>query len=130
MAKRSTQDLIEGLAEEAEPEDVARAGLVVGFDERTEVVWSSDPEPLESLNALVRSGGVPVGIARLMQGGIHVSTLPELDGVEWAEKYLATITGEIMRGLADHLGVDAQQVYGQDVEAMLRQIERKAESES
>ncbi len=126
MGKRSTKELVDELMAEAGPEDVARAGLVVGFEDRTEVVWSSDPEPLKSLNSHVREGGIPVGIARLKEGGVHVSPLPELDGAEWAEKYLATITGEIMRGLADHLGMDAQQVHGTDVDEMLRQIERKA----
>jgi hypothetical protein len=127
MAKRSTKDLVESLMEEAEPDDVARAGLVVGFEDRTEVVWSSDPAPLETLNGFMRAGGMPVGIARLKQGGVHVSALRELDGVEWAEKYLATVTAEIMRGLADHLGVDARQVHGVDIEEMLRQIEAKGD---
>ena len=60
FARRTTADLVDELHETAARND--RAALVVGFDDRTEFVWASDPNPLHALNAHVRNGGDPLGV--------------------------------------------------------------------
>lgn len=124
MTKRTTRDLIDTLRSEAEAEDVIRTGLVVGFDERTAMVWSSDEEPLEALNGMVREGGLPVGMTWFRASGLEVDTLPEFEGVEWAKKYLASVMGEIARGLAHHLGVEDEDLAGTRAEALIRAMEK------
>ncbi len=109
MEKRTTKDLVDDLMARAGEEGVLRAGLVVGFEDRTETVWSTDTHALRTLNGLLREGGIPVGLARFENGGLEVNTLPEFEGVEWAERYLVSIAREIMQGLALHLGVDYEQ---------------------
>ena len=58
--RRTTADLVAELHETAATND--RAALVVGFDDRTEFVWASDPDALLSLNTHVRNGGDPLGV--------------------------------------------------------------------
>ncbi len=109
MEQRTTKDLVDGLLEKAQGEGVLRAGLVVGFEDRTEMVWSADSAPVRKLNDLMRKGGIPLGLARFLDGGLEVDPLPEFEGVAWAEQYLASVAGTIMRGLAEHLGAEYQQ---------------------
>lgn len=126
MAKQTTQELIAVLEKAAEPEDVIRAGLVVGFEERTETVWAADAEPLRDLEAHVRAGGLPVGVIRFDREGVEVTPLAEYRGEEWAEKYLATIVGEVTRGLLRHLGVDEADIASSPRDALLQQLRKNA----
>lgn len=62
IEQRSTLDLVREL--EAEARKFREIALVVGFEDHSEVIFDSDgttQQKLEKLNALHRSGGVPIG---------------------------------------------------------------------
>lgn len=100
FARRTTADLVAELRQTAAAHD--RAAIVVGFDDRTEFVWATDPNPLGSLNAHVRSGGDPLGLVTGCDSGggqtrVHARPLAEYEGAEWVEKYLIELLAAIRR---------------------------------
>jgi hypothetical protein len=100
FARRTTADLVEELHESASGND--RAALVVGFDDRTEFVWASDPNPLHALNAHVRNGGDPLGVVTGRNQGegatsVRARPLAEYEGAEWVEKYLIEVLAAVRR---------------------------------
>ena len=104
-ARRSTADLVAELHETAASND--RAALVVGFDDRTEFVWASDPNPLHALNDHVRNGGDPLGVVTgrrdLGEGSTSVRARPlaEYEGAEWVEKYLIEVLAAVRRSATE-----------------------------
>jgi hypothetical protein len=102
-ARRTTADLVEELTAAAGTR--SRAALVVGFDNRTEFVWASDPDALDVLNTHVQNGGDPVGLVTGSDDGdgsttVHARPLAEYEGEEWVEKYLITLLAEVRRSAA------------------------------
>jgi DNA helicase HerA-like ATPase len=90
---RSTADLIEELDREAG--NFTRAALVVGFENTTTYVFSTDENRLDALNDLVRNGGEPIGLfgIDLSHGllNVHHRTLDEYADASWAERYLEAL---------------------------------------
>jgi hypothetical protein len=69
---RSTKDLVDELHDSAPK--ASQVCIVVGFEKNCEMVWSTDPEPLQKLNRLVEAGGIPLGlIAMKMDEPGHMS---------------------------------------------------------
>ena len=104
FARRTTADLVDELHETAARND--RAALVVGFDDRTEFVWASDPNALHALNAHVRNGGDPLGVVTgLAQGGgatsVRARPLAEYEGAEWVERYLIQVLAAVRRSATE-----------------------------
>jgi hypothetical protein len=102
-ARRTTADLVDELHATAASND--RAALVVGFDDRTEFVWASDPNALGALNTHVSNGGDPLGVVTgRSQGQSSVSVrarpLLEYEGAEWVEKYLIEVLAAVRRSAA------------------------------
>jgi hypothetical protein len=111
---RTTADLVAELHLTAEHHD--RAALVVGFDDRTEFVWASDPDPLDSLNTHVRSGGDPLGLVTghsqgLSSVSVRATPLLEYEGTEWVEKYLIQVLAAVRRSAADS-GIQSGPITG------------------
>jgi hypothetical protein len=101
--RRTTADLVAELHETAAVHD--RAALVVGFDDRTEFVWASDPDALLSLNTHVQNGGDPLGVVTGRTQGqssvsVRVTPLAEYEGTEWVEKYLIQVLAAVRRSAA------------------------------
>ena len=90
---RTTRDLVNELRGAAG--EVLIAALVVGFDNHTEFVWSTDAEPLEKLDTLVSAGGEPVGIITHDEQGTHARPLIEYQGEEWVEEYLISLLAQV-----------------------------------
>jgi hypothetical protein len=107
-ASRTTADLVAELHEFAARND--RAALIVGFDDRTEFVWASDPNPLHSLNAHVQNGGDPLGVVTGRDHGrgtnVRARPLAEYEGAEWVEKYLIEVLAAVRRS-ATESGIEA-----------------------
>ena len=98
--RRTTADLVAELHETAAATD--RAALVVGFPDRTEFVWASDPDPLRVLNTHVRNGGDPLGLITghnhdLGSTAVRARPLVEYEGAEWVEKYLIGLLAAVRR---------------------------------
>ena len=98
--RRTTADLVAELHETAAGND--RAALVVGFPDRTEFVWASDPDPLEALNAHVQNGGDPLGMVTGHNHDVGATTvrarpMAEYEGEEWVEKYLIELLAAVRR---------------------------------
>ena len=113
-ARRTTADLVADLHETAARHD--HAALVVGFDDRTEFVWASDPNPLNALNAHVRNGGDPLGVVTSRGQGagstsVRAHPLAEYEGAEWVEKYLISVLAAV-RSSATASGIDAGPITG------------------
>ncbi len=95
---RTTLDLIEEMQTEAKTAE--RAALIVGLEKGTKYVWSSDDNPLETLNQFVEAGGEPVGIVRVTQGtqecdSIDFRPLEEYANQEWVKRYLSSLAGTV-----------------------------------
>jgi hypothetical protein len=113
-SRRTTADLVAELT--AAAADRGRAALIVGFDNRTEFVWATDPDPLDLLNAHVQNGGDPVGLVTGsddVDGSTTVRAQPlaEYEGEEWVEKYLITLLAEVRRSAAAS-GIDTGPITG------------------
>ena len=81
--------------------------LVIGFDDRTEFVWASDPNPLYALNAHVQNGGDPLGVvtSQIESEGyrsVRARPLAEYDDAEWVEKYLIEVLAAVRRNARDN----------------------------
>ena len=101
--RRTTADLVAELCETGARND--HAALVVGFDDRTEFVWASDPNPLHALNAHVRNGGDPLGVVTSLAHGegstsVRAHPLVEYENAEWVEKYLIEVLAAFRRSAA------------------------------
>jgi hypothetical protein len=112
--RRTTADLVAELHETAAVHD--RAALVVGFDDRTEFVWASSPDPLHALNAHVRNGGDPLGVLTGRRDGegsttVRARPLAEYESAEWVEKYLITLLAEVRRS-ARASGIESGPITG------------------
>jgi|SRR5215469_11131505 len=85
---RTTVDLIHQLDEVAQ--DQSFAALLVVFEKNTGIVFSELPDRLERLNALVASGGEPVGLVLVnpTTGKIRVGPLEEYKNDEKVLAYL------------------------------------------
>ncbi len=93
---RKTSDLVSEMLTEAKTAYLA--AIAVAFEQETEFVFSTQRQPLATLNRLVQRGGAPIGILRFEKEGNAVQgsyrPFTEYGGQEWAETYLA--------GLLDH----------------------------
>ena len=102
-ARRTTADLVAELHTRAASND--RAALVVGFDDRTEFVWATDPDALLALNTHVQNGGDPLGVVTgraqgLSSVSVRATPLAEYEGAEWVEKYLIEVLAAVRRSAA------------------------------
>jgi hypothetical protein len=90
---RKTADLVNEMFDEAKSAWVV--AIAVGFEQDTEFVFSTTPRPLEKLNALVKSGGSPVGLIRFDRegDGLQGSYRPfeEYQDEAWVKEYLASL---------------------------------------
>lgn len=106
--RQSTEDLIETLRAHAARGGVIEAALVVGFDDSNATVAASDPEALESLDRHVQNGGQPVGTLLVVEWGggsaLKIQALPEFEGEEWAEAFLATVLEQMRRDMEEAVG--------------------------
>src|SRR5665647_306202 len=98
---RKTSDLVQEMQEEAKTTWLV--AIVVGFEQDTRFVFSSEKNPLESLNKFVKTGGAPIGLLRFdkefstVQGSYR--PFEEYAQEEWVKTYLAGLlenTGEII----------------------------------
>jgi hypothetical protein len=113
-ARRTTADLVAELHSTAARND--RAALVVGFDDRTEFVWASDPDALGALNGHVRNGGDPLGVVTGRSQGeraisVRATPLAEYEGAEWVEKYLIQVLAAVRRSAAES-GIQSDPITG------------------
>jgi hypothetical protein len=112
--RRTTADLVDELRETSTRNDFA--ALVIGFDDRTEFVWASDPNPLRALNAHVLNGGDPLGVVTSHEQSegytsVRARPLAEYEGAEWVEKYLIQVLAAV-RGSARERGIEAGPITG------------------
>ena len=112
--RRTTADLVEELRETSARNDFA--ALVIGFDDRTEFVWASDPNPLGALNTLMQKGGDPLGVVTSHEQeegytSVRARPLAEYEGTEWVEKYLIQVLAAV-RGSAVAQGLEAGPITG------------------
>jgi hypothetical protein len=95
---RKTSDLIDEMIKEAK--NAWLVAMVIGFENETKFVFSSQRHPLEELNQYVQKGGSPIGLLRFDKENstIQGSYRPfrEYENAEWVKKYLA--------GLLDNAG--------------------------
>ena len=112
--RRTTADLVDELRDTSSRNDFA--ALVIGFDDRTEFVWASDPNPLFALNAHVQNGGDPLGVVTSHAQGegyrsVRARPLAEYDGAEWVEKYLIEVLAAVRRNAREN-GIEAGPITG------------------
>jgi hypothetical protein len=98
---RKTSDLVNEMLKEAK--NAWLVAIVVGFENDTRFVFSSQKQPLVELNQLVQQGGSPVGLLRFDKENSQVQgsyrPFEEYAQEEWANKYLAGLlenTGQII----------------------------------
>jgi hypothetical protein len=98
---RKTADLVQEMQEEAKTAWLV--AIAVGFEHETKFVFSSGRQPLEDLNALIKSGGFPIGLLRFEkeQSAVQGSYRPfeEYEKEPWVKEYLTGLlenTGEII----------------------------------
>ena len=87
---RNTWDLVNEMREEAKTAWLV--AIVVGFENETKFVFSSNNQSLEELNRLIQSGGAPVGLLRFEKENstIQGSYRPfqEYGNETWVKEYL------------------------------------------
>ncbi len=106
---RKTSDLVNEMLKEAKTAWLV--AIVVGFEQETKFVFSSQKQPLGELNQLVQKGGSPIGLLRFEKEDTQVQgsfrPFEEYANEEWATKYLA--------GLLDNtkeiIGLSQQQSF-------------------
>lgn len=87
---RNTLDLVNEMREEAKKAWLV--AIVVGFENETKFVFSSDSHSLEELNQLVQNGGSPIGLLRFekenntIQGAYR--PFEEYENETWIREYL------------------------------------------
>jgi hypothetical protein len=107
---RTTKELIEKLREKAVGAFIA--GIVVGFEEKTEFVWANSTNPHSDLNALVKRGGEPVATYRIdkSEGALNCSIEPfeEYANESWVQGYLDSLGTGIIKLLEAQTGAKAE----------------------
>jgi hypothetical protein len=109
---RTTKELIEELRVKTTGAFVA--GIVVGFEQKTEFVWANNPDPLGDLNALTKRGGEPIAVYRVekTEGAMNCTIVPfeEYADQSWVRCYLDSLGTGIMKlveaqtgGKVDHI---------------------------
>lgn len=105
---RKTSDLINEML--AEAKKAWLVAIVVGFENETLFVFSSQKQPLQELNRLVQKGGSPIGLLRFDKDGSDLQgsyrPFEEYADAEWAKKYLAGL----LDNAAGIIGMSQQQV--------------------
>ena len=90
---RKTSDLVNEMFDEAK--SARLVAIAVGFENDTQFVFSTTPRPLEKLNALINTGGSPIGLLRFDREGaaLQGSYRPflEYESEAWANEYLASL---------------------------------------
>jgi len=76
---RSTSEVIQdldnaGTNRDARYDQVAIA-LVIGFEQGCKLIFHGDPDRLPRLNAMVRDGGKPLGLVKVIKKGNEMSFL-------------------------------------------------------
>ena len=96
---RTTEELIEELHAKATGAFVA--GIVVGFEKKTEFVWVNSPDPLGDLNALTKRGGEPIAVYRVDKsaGTLNCTFEPfeEYARESWVRAYLDSLGTGFMK---------------------------------
>ena len=99
---RSSRDLIVELNSEAE--QFTAVAIAVGFPQHTEFVFSGDEGSVTRLDELVRDGGDPVGLLRIVisEALLQVDARPftEYADETWVEDYLQSIAHSLRNLLA------------------------------
>lgn len=103
---RTTKELIDELQVKATGAFVA--GIVVGFENKTEFVWANSASPLDDLNGLVGKGGEPIAVWRVdkSEGTMNCSIEPfeEYARESWVRQYLDSIGTGFMELVAAQTG--------------------------
>ncbi len=93
---RKTSDLVNEML--AVAKDAWLVAIVIGFQDETKFVFSSQQNPLEALNRLVQKGGSPIGLLRFsrVNGKVQGSYRPfeEYENEPWVTGYLAGLLAE------------------------------------
>ena len=77
---RKTSDLVNEMLKEAK--GAWLVAIVVGFENETQFVFSSQKQPLGELNRLVQKGGSPIGLLRFdKEGTADTGIIPPLRGI-------------------------------------------------
>jgi hypothetical protein len=107
---RTTTELIEGLRVKASGAFIA--GIVVGFDNKTEFVWANSADPLGDLNALVTSGGKPIAVFRVDKSAMalnwSIEPYEEYARESWVHKYLDSLGTSIVKLVEAQTGGKAE----------------------
>lgn len=73
---RTVGDVIKDLDTSITGQDLLRdktqTALVVGFEHECKMVYHGQPDRLDTLIAMVRNGGIPLGIIKVTQCGVNV----------------------------------------------------------
>lgn len=77
----------------AEAKTAFLVAIVVGFEQETKFVFSTQKQPLGDLNTLIKKGGFPLGLLRFDKDDTAVQgsyrPFEEYAGQEWVNTYLA-----------------------------------------
>jgi len=108
---RSTKDLINELQMEAVR--LTAVAIAVGFEKKTKFVFAHEPDSLGELNALVQSGGEPVGLVGYLnvegEARFYSRPLQEYADEEWVGGYLNSLTDSFLQVLKS-AGYNAQKI--------------------
>ena len=103
---RTTKELIEELR--AKATGAFAAGIVVGFEKRTEFVWANSANLLGDLNTLVTIGGLPIAVFRVdkSKGEMNctIEPLKEHAHESWVRGYLDSLGTSFMKLLEAQFG--------------------------
>ena len=87
---RNTSDLVHEMREEAKTAWLV--AIVVGFENETKFVFSSNNQPLEELNRLITRGGAPMGLLRFEKENTTIQgayrPFQEYEHEPWVTDYL------------------------------------------
>ena len=87
------------------------ACLIVGFQSTSLFVYSFADDPLRELNEMVKNGGNPVGIMKLVKGNgsllISVRPLEEFSDDDYIRRYVTTLVETFREQLEPFLSGDA-----------------------
>jgi hypothetical protein len=108
MEKRTTEDLVNELREEAK--GVKIAALIIGFEKETKYIFSNSLNPLDDLNALIEAGGEPVGIMCVITQknklNLRIRPLKEYADEEWIHTYLDKLGFNFIKAAKEMLGAE------------------------
>jgi hypothetical protein len=89
MPEKTPQELIDEL--DAISRTARPAGLLIAFPKKSLMLRGTDPDRLETLTHLIRSGGKPLAWFGVYEDGLRFQLLPECQGQEWAKRALEHI---------------------------------------